>query len=198
MTDNELVKNIKSLACDNSFKELVDRHSPLFNSIFQRYAARLKERGVGHTDFFREKEYIFFQAINLFDESKGVKFSTWLANCVRYHCLISLWNLSKYTIVDPEELEFYEQNKGNMDSLFQNTDIHDILFRAINTINDESTKKIFLLRYFKNQKKKMPWREVSAEMGMSIRSCVTLHKRTLPYLKSKLLKIDYQVSVDNQ
>jgi DNA-directed RNA polymerase specialized sigma subunit len=196
MNDLELVEKVKIDGCNESFQILVDRHSPLFNKSFQQYAGRLKDKGISHQDFFREKEYVFFTAINSFDPAKKCKFSTWFSNCVRYHCLICLWNLNRFTVVSSEDFHFYQENSGKMDTVF-NLDTQEILLNLIDGIGDELTKKVFMVRYFKNPRRKTSWRLVAKETGRSIRSCVKLHKRALPYLKSKLEKIDCQFTVDN-
>jgi len=89
-TDNELVTKVKLQQCNQSLKTLIERHSPLCFDIFKKYNKILQERGISPEDLVSEKDYIIYKCTLNFDETQNSKFSTWLANHVKYKCLTNI------------------------------------------------------------------------------------------------------------
>ena len=62
--------------------------------------------GVYTDDLFREKDYLVYKAATTFNPDKKVKFSTWLGNYTRYHCLTLLSTKNRQISMDDEVLKF--------------------------------------------------------------------------------------------
>ena len=88
--DNELVIKVKRKGCEESLKLLIQRHSPLCFDVCKKYSAALNSKGIDINDVTGEKEYLIYKSVLSFDPTKKTKFSTWLGNQMRYHCLNTL------------------------------------------------------------------------------------------------------------
>ena len=58
LNDTDLIIKIKENCCDDSFKELTDRHANLYYKICQKYLPTLKQMGVTPDDVFNDMEYV--------------------------------------------------------------------------------------------------------------------------------------------
>ena len=96
MNDNELINKIKEQNCEDSLKTLTLRHENLYYKICHRYAPTLRASGISPEDLFEDKALVIYKAVETFDPSRKAKFSTWLGNYSRYHCLNYIQNNTKY------------------------------------------------------------------------------------------------------
>lgn len=175
----ELIKEIKENNCSDSLTILTERHSALFSTIYRRFAKILNSRGINPEELLKNKITVFYDAARKFKEEKGVKFTTWLGQYVRYHCLNLLNNTNKDYLTESIE------SHVNIHLPPENHD-KDILFNVIENLPDPKLKQIFSLRYYSNGRRRKPWKQVSAEMGVSVQWLMKLHKKGLPLLKKKL------------
>ena len=104
LTDIDLIKVISEENCDDCFKELVSRHENLYYKICHGYMTALKRSGVSSEDILSDKMFVFYNSLCSFDAGKNVKFSTWLANQARFHCLNKISNTKNKFFVDNEEI----------------------------------------------------------------------------------------------
>ncbi len=74
ITDNELIEKIKSDSCNESFEELLSRHSNLYYKICQKYLPTLKRMGVNSEDVFNDLSYVFFKCLNSYNPDKKTNF----------------------------------------------------------------------------------------------------------------------------
>jgi RNA polymerase sigma factor (sigma-70 family) len=146
------------------------------------------------SDLNSDKIYIVYKSALSFKADKGIKFSTWLGNQMRYHCLntinkknkdVSMENESIRYItekIQSEELNFNMLNKERIDL------IHDILEQ----MKDDRTKKVFNLRYFSDAKLKS-WHAIGKKMDISTQTVINIHNKALVLLNKK---ISSQLSFD--
>ena len=85
--DNTLIEEVRKSGCNESYKELLSRHEKLFYKICQKYIPVIISRGLEKNDLLEDKHFVLFKCINSYSTDKKTKFSTWLGNCTRYHCL---------------------------------------------------------------------------------------------------------------
>ena len=60
------------------------------------------------------------------------------------------------------------------------------IFSILAQLKDPRIKEVFNLRYFKTDKKKMPWSEIGRKMSVSTQTAINLHHRGLEILNKKM------------
>lgn len=184
-TDIELIKNVKTDACSDSFNELLLRHENLFYKICHKYAASIKKCGSNIEEVLSEKMYLFFVSISSFDENKKSKFPTWLANQTRFHCLTKIFsNKNKFNVDNSETVDIIDsdfsfqkynetQKKVNLNSMLE----------LIKTSSDERIYYIFNRKYSDN---KVKWKHIAEELGVTTQTVLNLHKKGILLLKKNI------------
>ena len=87
LTDICLVNNVKNVNCEKSLQELIKRHSGLCFKIMSRFSKSFYANNLDINELYNDKNLIIWNSANSFDEGRKVKFSTWLANQIKYSCL---------------------------------------------------------------------------------------------------------------
>jgi len=73
ITDVELVEKIQEESCNNSLKELINRHSALCVDICKKYTPAMYASGVPYSDIYEDKAYIVYKSALSFKPEKKVK-----------------------------------------------------------------------------------------------------------------------------
>tara|TARA_Y100000593_G_scaffold95031_1_gene198550 strand:+ start:3477 stop:4073 length:597 start_codon:yes stop_codon:yes gene_type:complete len=186
ITDNELILKVKDKCCNDSFKELLSRHSNLYYKVCQKYLPALKQMGVPSEDIFNDLEYVFFKSLNSFNPDKNTKYSTWLGNYARYNCLNYINDYKRHSFQEETEFEttvkdmVYEQ-----DFTKEATEV-DYIFSILNQLKDKRIIKVYKMRYEDNGDKKATWSEIADKMSISTQTAINLHTRGKKILKKKL------------
>tara|TARA_Y100000592_G_scaffold34468_1_gene54805 strand:+ start:2441 stop:2917 length:477 start_codon:yes stop_codon:yes gene_type:complete len=147
----------------------------------KKYEPALNATGVSIDDVIQEKDYLVYKSAMSYNPEKKVKFNTWLGNQVRYHCLNTINNNNNFIKVEDSVLDFLsiEENKDCSNDI-------EYVFSLLSQLKDDRIKEIFSLRYFKSDKKKMPWVKIGKIMGISTQTAINLHKRGLKILNKKI------------
>ena len=74
--DIELVNNVQEDNCQQSLKELINRHSALCYNVYQRYGNTLTSSGVCFDDVVKEKDYIIYKSAMSYNPEKNTKFTS--------------------------------------------------------------------------------------------------------------------------
>ena len=190
ITDTELVENVKEKSCNNSLKELILRHSALCVDIYKKYTPALCASGVPIQDVYQDKDYIVYKSALSFKPEKNVKFSTWLGNQVRYHCLNAI-NSKGYllNVENEEDMDFFSYHSNFTQQESYDLEI-EYVFSILAKLKDPRIKEVFILRYFTSDKKKMPWSEIGKEMSVSTQTAINLHRRGIKILNKKIQSND--------
>ncbi len=183
--DLTLIKLIKNDNCDLSFKKIDEKHCNLFYSICNKFSNKLDV-----SEIYKDKEYVMFRAITSFDSERGAKFSTWLGNYTRYHCLNYIKNNHKYVISDDDKilhffnckaLENYDENKELKNDLDHALDI-------LSKLSDPRIFKIFKLRYL-HKGPKLTWKQIAKKFDLTPQTIINLHSKGRRVLKRKMKKL---------
>ena len=197
LNDEQLVSNIQQSGCSDSIVELTERHTKLVSQIMKRYAGASQCSGVAMRDFLDEKNFIVFEAARKFDESKNIKFSTWLGNNVRYYCLNTLNKQSKYYTPARHENVIDHTDKGLADYLSdaiateeyaEQSKIEDQMEYVMNILSqfkDKRIEKIIRMRYLEGAKK-CSFSVIAKALKMSTQGVIDLHDSFIKFVGEKM------------
>ena len=102
-TDLELIIGVREKNCSDCLQELFDRHSAICVDVYSKYAGGLTKNSVILNDVLQQKEYVIYKSAMSYNPDKGSKFSTWLANQMRYFCLNSM-NKNRLVATEDESM----------------------------------------------------------------------------------------------
>jgi RNA polymerase sigma factor (sigma-70 family) len=187
--DNVLINRIKGENCSESFSELSNRHENLYYKICQKYSPALKSVGVFLNDVFDDKNFIIYKALQSFDHNKNTKFSTWLGNHARYHCLNFINSNNKYLHCEGDDLTFFIERRNVLESSTKPTDeeqsLTDQIFDVLSRLKDERIYLIYKERYAKD-KEKQTWTKIAKKLNISTQTVINLHTKGRNILQNKM------------
>lgn len=182
VTDIELINNVRSKNCSDSLVELSSRHAGLFYSIGQKM---IPYCGMDYEDLNDNRHWVVYNAINSFNPQKGSKFSTWLANQVRYFCLNHKNRQNRLVPVEGETLE-YLINRSRNDGEEAKTNCLSSITDLLDGISDDNAKKAIYYRYFHNQDRVMNYSEIAEILKVTPQTALNWHNKFIKYAKKKL------------
>lgn len=186
-TDLELINGVKEKNCSDCLQELFDRHSAICVDVYSKYAGGLIKNSVILNDILQQKEYVIYKSAMSYNPDKGSKFSTWLANQMRYFCLNSM-NKNRLVATEDESMNAIVHSSTlftqGQDTL--NEEKVDFVKNIIAQVKDKRVVKIFKIRYFNGKRKKTPWAEIAKEMGVSTQTAINLHNKTIKLIRRKM------------
>ena len=186
--DIELVNNVQEDNCQDSLKELINRHSALCYNVYQKYGSTLSSSGVFFDDVVKEKDYVIYKSAMSYNPDKNTKFSTWVGNHARYHCLNLINANQKYVAVDDSTLSYFmENNQPHPDSSQsqERQDTLEYIFNLLSQLKDKRIKKVFELRYLGGDGKESR-SKIGENMGVSTQTAINLHDRGTKILRKKM------------
>ena len=144
----------------------------------------MTNRGVHAADVTDEKEFIIYKSVMSFRSDKKAKFSTWLGNQVRYHCLNTM-NKNRLIPTEDKQLDYFinKDIEHNSDPVEEQIDYVNNL---ISQIKDKRVKKIIKTRYFGSPNKKTPWSQVASSIGVSTQTAINLHNKAIKIIRRKM------------
>lgn len=184
-SDNELILKINEENCSDCFCELVSRHENLYYKICHGYMNALNKVGVSSEDILSDKLFVFYNSVSSFDETKNVKFSTWLANQARFHCLNKISSTKNKFFVDNEEISPIIDSEISMEA-FQKKPVKINLDNVLTAFSDLSDKRISYVFKRKYSDYKVKWKNIAEELGVTTQTVLNLHKKGIGLLKRKI------------
>lgn len=186
-TDVELTNGVKEKNCSDCLQELFDRHSAICVNVYSKYSGGLLKNSVILNDIVEQKEYVIYKSAMSYDPDKGSKFSTWLANQMRYFCLNTM-NKNRLVATDDEVMNtIVHSDSASLHG--QETSVEekvDFIKNIIAQVKDRRVGKIFKIRYFNNNRKKTPWSNIAKEIGVSTQTAINLHNKAIKLIKTKM------------
>jgi len=187
MTDSQLVQKIKKNNCEQSLLELYSRHQGICNKMLQKYCKVCYDIGVSLEDLNSEKIYVVYKSALSFKSNKKIKFSTWLGNQMRYHCLNTFNKQSRDVSMENENIKYITENNQSkqIDNSLLNKEKVDLIFNILDQMADSRVKEIFNLRYF-SDRKIQPWNKIGKKMHISTQTVINIHNKALSFLNKKI------------
>jgi RNA polymerase sigma factor (sigma-70 family) len=184
MTDLDLIKNIKNNKDNESLKCLIHRHSGIFCEIIKRYQSFIAQKGHDPKDLYEDKHVIVYQSALSFNEDKNVKFSTWLGNQARYHCLNFLNKNAKFFPTEDKYLQnIIESGQDNKKDF--NKENCEYFINVLKSLKDKRAYKIFKIRFFSSDKKKRSWNAIGKKLNISTQTVINIYNKHIDFLKIK-------------
>tara|TARA_R110001583_G_scaffold46677_4_gene146354 strand:- start:11277 stop:11879 length:603 start_codon:yes stop_codon:yes gene_type:complete len=192
VSDNYLVERIKLANCEKSLGELIKRHSAICFKVIKRYASTFYANNINVIDASSDKNLIIWNSAKSFNIDKNVKFSTWLANQVKYSCLNALNKKSKDRLVATEDeiLDILKEKMPEED----NSNLFEFTDNILSQLRDKRIKQIFSMRYSSDDKKPS-WCKVAEELKVSTQTAINLHNRGIAVLRKKITSEKFLDSV---
>lgn len=187
MTDLQLIQKIKKNNCEQSLLELYSKHQGICNKMLQKYCKVCYDIGVSLEDLNSEKIYVVYKSALSFKSNKKIKFSTWLGNQMRYHCLNTFNKQSKDVSMENENIKYITENNQSkqIDHALLNKEKVDLIFNILDQMADSRVKEIFNLRYF-SDRKIQPWNKIGKKMHISTQTVINIHNKALSFLNKKI------------
>jgi DNA-directed RNA polymerase specialized sigma subunit len=185
-SDLSLIIKIQDENDEQSLLELINRHSGIYTSMVGRFAS-------GSTSILdknlimEDKDFTIYSSALKFDPSREAKFSTYLANEVKWKCLNTINKLKKRKESSIEEDgNFIEPSCGDfMNSIYEEETLNNFKI-FLNQETDERIKKIIDMRYNNDNNKLTSWKIIASDLKMSIQGCIDIHNKFINKHKKKL------------
>ena len=184
-SDLNLIQKIKDKNDNDSIKELINRHSGIYHTVFSKYYKN-DFKSINSDISIEDKDYIIYSTALTFDPSRETKFSTYLANETRWKCLSSI-NKSKR-----KKESYIEDMEKSPDPSCEDfigdvikKEALDIFYQNVNKEKDKRIGKIIDMRYNTCNSKLLSWKVISQEMNMSIQGCINIHNKFIEKYKKQ-------------
>jgi len=182
-TDQFLVTKIKKEGCNRSIETLIERHSKLYYSICNKYYH------AGHVaEVYSDKHFVIYRAIQNYNPDRKTKFSTWLGNMTKYHCLNKTKKEAQYIPTEDKDLAYFLKDKAleKFDRQKIKEEV-DYIFEVLDSVKDKRISKIFKMRYLSSDPK-MTWKKIALEFRLTPQTIINLHGKGKKILKKKMEK----------
>ena len=184
--DIELIDKVKEHQCNDSLKEIINRHSALCYDVYNKYSRTLKSNGELINNINLEKDYIIYKSILSYNPEKKTKFSTWLGNFTRYYCLNLINSEKKYVPVETTLLNSIKEKEASAMHAAPSEEIKEYVSNLLDKMKDKRIEKVFRLRYFSDFAKRNTWVEIANELKISPQTAINLHNRGKKIIARKL------------
>lgn len=142
--------------------------------------------GVHPEDVISDKDYIIYKSALSYDPSYKIKFSTWLGNQVRYHCLNKINKDNVYVTMDEGDLNYFV-DKTNQDNLIVDRDsVKEYVFNILEPLKDKRIAEVFRQRYYENSPRLTTWKTIAKKMDISSQTVINIHNRGKKIILNRL------------
>ena len=192
LKDGTLIKNVINKQCNESLKELVNRHSGIIFNIGKKYCSSCN---LDISELNDNRYWIVFNAAKTFNNTKGSKFSTWLGNQVRFFCLNYKNKNSKLIPIENEHLEFFINNFSKNDEKVNQKEVINTIVDLFNQISDPNTKNAIYYRYFHNKERILNYSEIADILKVTPQTVLNWHNKFVDFAKKKLTNKTNTISI---
>ena len=193
--DIELIDKVKEHQCNDSLKEIINRHSALCYDVYNKYSRTLKSNGELINNINLEKDYIIYKSILSYNPEKKTKFSTWLGNFTRYYCLNLINSEKKYVPVETTLLNSIKEKEASAMHEAPSEEIKEYVSNLLDKMKDKRIEKVFRLRYFSDFARKHTWVNIARELKISPQTAINLHNRGKKIIARKMFSKNFSDSL---
>lgn len=183
LSDSELIYRVRDESAprtvrNEALSELTERHSGIYVKIAAQYAGFSNKVNVD--ELKDDKAFNIYQWIIKYDETRGMKLSTFIGEMVKYECLD---RLAKTPDQVPLEVvpETPVDGKALTDTPIETV---DDLEQRVGLVPDPDFWPIFKARHLAD--KPATWREIGRQRGMTHEWARQIYHRYLPRVQAKV------------
>jgi RNA polymerase sigma factor (sigma-70 family) len=184
--DEKLISNILKKRCNDSLKELLNRHGGMFFNIGKKYS---QSCNIDLNDLNDNKYWIMFNAAKSFDPKKGSKFSTWLGNQIRFFCLNYKNKNQKLIPTEDNHIEYFLNDISKKENSTNKKEIINNIIDLFDQISDPNTKNAIYYRYFYNKDRILNYSEIADILKVTPQTVLNWHNKFINFAKKKLTNI---------
>lgn len=142
--------------------------------------------GVHPEDVLSDKDYIIYKSAISYNPDYKIKFSTWLGNQVRYHCLNKINRDNVYVTMEDGALNYFVEKNRTEDSAIENGSVKEFIFNILSALQDKRIAEVFRIRYYESAPKLTTWRVVAQKMNISSQTAINVHNRGKKFILNQL------------
>jgi RNA polymerase sigma factor (sigma-70 family) len=181
--DETLIKKVIQNQCNDSLKELVNRHNGMIFNIGKKYCSSCD---LDLQELNDNKYWIVFNAAKSFNKTKGSKFSTWLGNQIRFFCLNFKNKNSRLVPIENDHLEYFINMSLKNSQNSNQKEIVNTIVDLFNQISDINTKNAIYYRYFYNKDRILNYSEIAKILNVTPQTVLNWHNKFISFAKKKL------------
>lgn len=182
-SDIFLIRKVQKDSCNESLKELVNRHSGMIFNIGKKYCPSCN---LDLNDLNDNKYWVIFNAIQSYNPQKGSKFSTWLGNQIRFFCLNHKNKNNKLIPTDNDSLEYFINNLFKKEDAGNKKEVINKIIDLFNQISDPNTKNAIYYRYFYNKERILNYSEIADILKVTPQTVLNWHNKFIRLAQKKL------------
>jgi RNA polymerase sigma factor (sigma-70 family) len=183
LKDDALIKKVIENQCDDSLKELVNRHGGMIFNIGKKYCSSCN---LDLNELNDNRYWIIFNAAKSFDPKKGSKFSTWLGNQIRFFCLNFKNKNNKFVTTENDILEYFINDFHKKENVVNKKEIINKITDLFHQISDTNTKNAIYYRYFYNKDRILNYAEIANILKVTPQTVLNWHNKFIDFAKKKL------------
>jgi len=176
LTDNELIHRVKDHNDNLAFNELKERHSGIYMTIVNKYSGFSDK--IQPEELKDDKSYNIYKWLLAYDETRGMKFSTYVGERAKYECLNILNKTPDKVDIDlvPEQVQ--------PETPVQSADLaSDIEIRA-RKVPNEKFWPIFKARHL--NERKATWRQIGKDLGITHEWARQIYNMYIPMVRQEV------------
>lgn len=186
-TDIELIRNVRENNCSDSIMELQSRHQGLLCKVAKKYSGYAEISGTYFNNFVQDFPFVVNEAVREYDENREIKFSTYLGNTMKFHCLNTINGEAEFAAV--KQTATYEDRGYILPDceIVDNTqeDNLEYISNLLSQVKNPKIKDIIRLRYMSGTKRKT-FKQLSKLTNLSIQGVKNLHDQFVEFVRKKL------------
>jgi len=183
--DASLIREIKERGSESCLKELIARHSGIYLQMVNQTIS--PQSNVCKGDIVDDKDFFIYQKALTFDPTRNIKFSTYLGNEIKWKCLNLHNKSSRYDYCDIAD-QAENLVEPDYSQQLEDKETIAIIFERAENHPDERVRNIIRIRYKECERNKLtPWKNIAAQLKLSIQGCINIHKRFIKELQLELV-----------
>jgi RNA polymerase sigma factor (sigma-70 family) len=194
MTDIELINRVKEEKDSAALTELIERHSGMYVKMVQRYACVERNSPYGSAkldthELKDDKAFNIYQFVLSYDPNRNMKFSTYVGEMTRYHCL-DILNDRKILSNHSNKVEVTEDTpltSTDSDTSQPSDNTLQSIRARTKSVTDDRFWTIFDLRHFKDGGG-YTWRTIGQRIGLTHECARQIYNRNIKHIKYHLIK----------
>tara|TARA_Y100000361_G_scaffold132508_1_gene130002 strand:- start:17 stop:625 length:609 start_codon:yes stop_codon:yes gene_type:complete len=190
LKDRYLIDDIRLNNDNESLNELHDRYKNMYYKQAHRFDNFFKINNIRLSDALNESHYVIYDSARTFDETKGIKYITWLGSKTKFYFLNKSNDKDKsYGLLDfkDSERELDElSNSAQRENKKNHCLVYSDAMSVLRKCSDKRVVEIFEKRYNPNSRKTPTWRNISKDFDLSAQTVINLHAKGIDFLRKRM------------